>query len=143
MPSSKSRGPTAIAGILRFTGDETVFTPLRVEGAACVSLTGKAVGSLPYPTGMSASPSVTLHGLPTRGRFHDRSSIEDRSEEASTRVPEGSELQADRSPASEIFGPQWGMMEFYLSIESKSVYEAEDLVLSRLGDSGNVLTSGA
>jgi len=30
VPPSKERGPTAIAGRLQFTGDETVFTPLRV-----------------------------------------------------------------------------------------------------------------
>ena len=35
------------------------------------------------------------------------------------------------------------MTEFYLSIGNKSVYEAEDLVLSRLGDADNEVTSGA
>ena len=35
------------------------------------------------------------------------------------------------------------MLEFYTSIESKSVYEAEDMVLERLGDADNDVSSGA
>jgi hypothetical protein len=71
-------------------------------------------------------------------------SIEDRCEETSPRVPEGSEVQTeDRSPMSEDFGPQWEMTEFYSSIESKSVYEAEDMVLERLGDADNDASSEA
>ena len=44
---------------------------------------------------------------------------------------------------SEEFGPQWKMLEFYTSIEKKSVYEAEDMVLDRLGDADGDASSGA
>jgi len=71
-------------------------------------------------------------------------SIEDRPDGASTRVPEGSEVQTeDRSPVSEDFGPHWSMLEFYTSIEKKSVYEAEDMVLERFGDADGDASSGA
>ena len=44
---------------------------------------------------------------------------------------------------SEEFGPQWKMLVFYTSIEKKSVYEAEDMVLDRLGDADGDASSGA
>ena len=47
MPQAKSRGQKAIAGVLRFTGDEAVYAPLRIEGYRCERLSDK--GDLPLP----------------------------------------------------------------------------------------------
>ena len=71
-------------------------------------------------------------------------SIEDRPDDSPTRVPEVSEVQTeDRSPGSEDFEPHWSMLDFYRSIEKKSVYEAEDMVLERFGSSEGDAPAGA
>ena len=89
VPQSKGRGAKAIAGVLRFTGGETVFAPLRAEGIPCVRLADKAVVPLPVSSGTASLPAVSARGFPLRGRGRDMTSIEDRPDDASTRVPEG------------------------------------------------------
>ena len=70
-PQAKGRGQKAIAGVLRFTGDETVFAPLRVEGVTCVRLSDKAELPPPVSSGTASLPAVSIRGFPLRGR-HSR-----------------------------------------------------------------------
>ena len=44
---------------------------------------------------------------------------------------------------SEDFGPHWNLIEFYRSLEQKSVYEVEDAVLERFSSSDGDVVSGA
>jgi len=120
-PHSKGSGPKAIAGVLRFTGDETVYAPLRIEGYSCELLAVKGGLVLPLFTGLASLPAVSDRGFPLPGRgYCVRGNLEDRPDDSSTRVPDDPD---DRSPVSEDFGPHWSRVEFYKDFGKKSVYE--------------------
>ena len=70
VPQSKGRGTKAIAGVLRFTGDETVFAPLRIEGHPCELTAVKGNLALPLASGLASKPAVSDRGFPMPGRGH-------------------------------------------------------------------------
>jgi len=140
-PHSRGLGSKAIVGVLRFTGDETVYAPLRIEGCSCEIISAKGGLVLPLYSGTASKPSISDRGFPMPGRGRVvRGNLEDRPDDSSTRVPDDPE---DQSPVSEDFGPHWTRSTVYQEFEGKSIYEAEDLVIDRFAVADGDVTSGA
>ena len=139
-PGSRGLGPRAIAGVLRFTGDETVYAPLRIQGCSCELTAVKGGLVLPLYSGSASKPAISDRGFPMPGRGRIvRGNQEDCPDDSSTRVPDDPE---DRSPVSEDFGPHWTRYTMFKDFEGKSIYEAEDLVIDRFAASDGDVTSG-
>ena len=127
-------------GILRFTGDETVYAPLRIQGCQCEIIASKGRG-MPIHSGTASKPELTDRGFPMLGRGRVvRGNFEDCPDDTSTRIPEDPD---DRSPVSEDFAPHWVRGAMLKDLEGKSVYEAEDMVIDRFASSEGDVTSGA
>ena len=139
-PASRNLGQKAIVGILRFTGDETVYAPLRIQGCQCEIIASKGRG-MPIHSGTASKPELTDRGFPMLGRGRVvRGNFEDCPDDTSTRIPDDPD---DRSPASEDFAPHWVRGAMLKDLEGKSVYEAEDMVIDRFASSEGDVTSGA
>lgn len=94
------------------------------------------------PTSNAAVPAaVSLHRMLARLRFLavrqrmlPRAAEADMEDEAATRATEAQEYRGGTaSPASEVFGPQSSILDFYASMENKRLYEAEYIVFEKVG----------